>query len=390
MNRQDITYLLELHCEGNMTDAQRRELSLLLQDTPEETLLAVFSELAEKYAATPYAVLPGELQPAVNRILQIDKMVATPVRKMYPWRGRAVAAIVIGLLAAAGGWWWQQTTHTPQHSVAMQDITAGKTGAILTLANGQQVVLDSAGKGLIATQQGTQVVLKGGQLAYEASGTEQGAIAWNVLTTSAGRQFSVVLPDGTKVWLNAASSIRYPARFAGTHREVFVSGEAYFEVAKNEQQPFSVNVQGKMEVKVLGTAFNINSYPDETYLGTTLLDGSIVVTNPAGESPVLLKPGQQAQLTGNQPIALKEQVAIDQVMAWKNGFFDFNNKSLRQVTGQIGRWYDITIVYDKNIRDVALYGKISREVPLSDMLKLLEATGLHFRWEGNRELIIIP
>lgn len=392
MNRQDIIHLLELHCEGTITEVQRRELSGLLQDTPEDTLLAIFSELAEKHAATPYPVSPGELQPAVDRILGIDQgedVTAPLVRKMYPWRRLAIAAAVIGLLALAGGWWWQRQ-QPRQNKVALSDITPGKTGAVLTLANGQQVVLDSAGKGLIATQQGAQVVLHQGQLAYEAAGTDNGETAWNVLTTPAGRQFSVVLPDGTKVWLNAASSIRYPARFEHGHRTVYVMGEAYFEVAKNEAQPFAVIVRDKMRVNVLGTAFNVNSYPEETYSSTTLLQGSVKVTPMAGEGSMPLYPGQQAVLTENKWMERKEKVSIDQVMAWKNGFFDFNDKSLRAVMGQIGRWYDVTIVYDKNIRDVALYGKISRDVPLADMLKLLETTGLHFRLEGNRQLIVMP
>lgn len=401
MNRQDIIDLLEWYCEGTITVEQRRELSRLLQDTPEETLLAVFSELAEKHAATPYPVSPGELQPAVDQILRIDKVdgvaasISDPpmgtasgvVRKMYRWRRWAVAAAVIGLLALAGGWWWQRQL---PHRIALSDITSGKTGAVLTLANGQQVVLDSVGKGVIATQQGTKVVLQQGHLAYEASGADNGETAWNVLTTPAGRQFSIVLPDGTKVWLNAASSIQYPARFKRGNRTVYITGEAYLEVAKNEQQPFTAIIKDKMEIDVLGTAFNVNSYPEETYSSTTLLQGSVRIRKLPGESMLPLYPGQQAIVADHQPMERKENVSIDQVMAWKNGFFDFNNKSLREVMGQIGRWYDVTIVYDKNIRDVALYGKISRDVPLSDMLKLLETTGMHFRLQGNRQLIVMP
>jgi transmembrane sensor len=171
-----------------------------------------------------------------------------------------------------------------------------------------------------------------------------------------------------------------------------VTGEAYFEFAATAQQPFRLIEHDRMNVAVLGTAFNISSYPDDPDIRTTLLEGSVRVHEgkTGNAEGVLLKPGQQAQLAGQEALRVTSNVATDQVIAWKNGFFDFNQKSLRQVTGQIGRWYDVEVVYDKNVRDVELYGKISREVKLSDMLKLLETTGLHFRLEGNRRLLILP
>ncbi|SEW43480.1 FecR family protein [Chitinophaga arvensicola] len=400
MDRQQILYLLELHCEGKLSAVQSRELSALLRDTPEDELLEVLSELTEQQAATPYEITLDALQPAIYRVLQTDKSQEavteeapgsrkTLLRPLLRW---SWAAAVLALIAIAGWWWQQQHRKVNTPVVALNDIAPGRSGAVLTLANGQQLVLDSLRQGVIATQQGTTLLLKEGQLAYEGAGAPEGDVAWNVLTTPAGRQFNIVLPDGTRVWLNAASSIRYPAVFNGREREVTVNGEAYFEVAANAQQPFRVNVNDRMKVAVLGTAFNISSYVDDPDIRATLLTGSVRVNDlKAGNTEgVLLQPGQQAQLDNHAALRVAGNVATDQVIAWKNGFFDFNQKSLRQVAGQIGRWYDVEVVYDKNVRDVELYGKISREVKLSDMLKLLETTGLHFRLEGNRRLLVLP
>ena len=197
------------------------------------------------------------------------------------------------------------------------DIEPGKQGAILTLIDGSKMLLDSLGNGVVTTQNGTKVLLQNGQLVYKTGTSSKTAIGYNTMTTPKGRQFQLVLPDGSKVWLNAASSIRYPTVFTGNERKVEVTGEAYFEVVKIAASPFRVKVNDETEVEVLGTHFNVNSYMNEESINTTLLEGSVSVKNSSGR--LVLQPGQQARVAGNEKIKLFAEVDVEKVMAWKNG-----------------------------------------------------------------------
>ncbi|HWB94440.1 MAG TPA: FecR domain-containing protein [Puia sp.] len=271
---------------------------------------------------------------------------------------------------------------------AKRDIAPGKQGAILTLADGSTMVLDSLGDGVVATQNGTKVTLDNGRLAYSANATPTSttAIAYNTMTTPKGREFQLTLPDGTKVWLDAASSIHYPTAFTGSQREVDVSGEAYFEVAKDNRHPFLVKIDETTRVQVLGTHFNINAYSDEASINTTLLQGSVrVISN--GEKAVL-KPGQQAQTKQNK--ILVTNADTEKVMAWKNGIFDFQDASLEEVMRQLQRWYDIDVVYEKKIPKIEFIGKMGRDLSLSEVLGGLQLSKVHFRLEEGRKLVVLP
>ena len=291
------------------------------------------------------------------------------------------------------------------------EILPGREGAILTLANGLQVVLDSLGNGVIAAQYGSRVVLQNGQLAYDPTGEATGKMMYNTMTTPKGRQFSLVLPDGTKVWLNAASSLRYPTVFPGNERRVEVNGEAYFEVAKESARPFFVIINNKATVQVLGTSFNVNAYEDEASINTTLLEGSVKVAVtpsagmllPAVQSAVLLMPGQQAQIApvsgrsantnrspGRAGIKLIKNADINKVMAWKNGAFNFDGVSLEEMMRQLERWYDIQVVYENGVPDIHFVGEMSRGVTLKGLIKGLEASEVHFRIEEGRRLVVMP
>jgi ferric-dicitrate binding protein FerR (iron transport regulator) len=193
-----------------------------------------------------------------------------------------------------------------------------------------------------------------------------------------------VLADGTKVWLNAASSLRFPAAFAGKERIVELNGEGYFEVAKNASMPFHVRVHD-MDVQVLGTHFNINAYTDETAMRTTLLEGSVQVSQ--GEQTQLLTPGQQAAASQNGQIQLADGVDVEEVMAWKNGMFQFQGADLETILRQAARWYDIDVEYKQRISD-RFSGQISKNVNLSQLLKILELTGkVHFEIEGRKIIV---
>ena len=259
------------------------------------------------------------------------------------------------------------------------DVLPGRDGAILTLANGKQLLLDSLGNGIIATQGNTNVKIQNGQLVYDVL-QSGGEILYNTMTTPKGRQFQLLLPDGSTVWLNAASSITYPTTFTGNERVVKVSGEVYFEVAKNKEKPFIVDVEGKASVHALGTSFNINAYGDEPGIKTTLLEGKVKIvkreTANGKKDSIFLKPEEQAIDIAHSPLTINHSPDIDEVMAWKNGRFEFTGNSIQSVMKQISRWYEVDIVYEGTLPEVNFVGVIARREKLSQVLKMLELTNV--------------
>jgi len=308
------------------------------------------------------------------------------------WFRYAAAVIVI-----AGGtaiWYTNQQNQKDQTKLAVQtkDIGPGGDKAVLTLADGSKIVLDNAHNGNLAQQGNTKIVkLDAGQLAYNTGKAgagllnHTGEMLYNTLTTPRGGQYQIVLPDGTKVWLNAASSIKFPTVFVGATRSVEMTGEAYMEIAKNLKQPFTVRANGT-EIRVLGTSFNINAYLDEETVKTTLIDGAVKVLTDNKEA--LLKPGQQAVVGGLQNIQVQE-ADIDQALAWKNGIFNFNNADIKAMMRQIARWYDVDVQYEGRIPERVFEGKMHRDIPLSSALKILELNKINFRVEGKK-IIVMP
>ena len=320
---------------------------------------------------------------------------AAPVYRMpfiRRWGWAAAAVILLG----GSTYLWLSHEKTPVNSPAsnLAAIAPGREGAILTLADGRQVSLDSMGNGVITHQSGAAVVMSNGKLVYDAAGENSTNIEYNKMTTPKGRQFQVTLPDGTKVWLNAASSIRYPTAFTGKERRVDVTGEVYFEIAKDANKPFFVNINNKGTIEVLGTLFNVNAYDNEKSIHTTLLDGSVRVAVSTTNS-VILKPGQQAsikQAAGmhmpEEKITVVNNPDLEKVMAWKNDLFNFEGADLGEVMRQLERWYNIDVVYENGIPDMKYMGEMSRQIPLADLLVILKKTEVDFRVEG-RTLIVL-
>lgn len=320
------------------------------------------------------AVAPFEVAPVRTKMLLLKRFIA--------------AASVLLLLGMAGYFLLRQEkapTASPSQLTAKQDIGPGSTGAILTLANGEKIVLDSAGNGVLAVQGKTKLINRNGQILYDGEDRENAGMLYNTITTPRGRQYTLMLADGSKVWLNAASSLRYPATFSGEARKVEVTGEAYFEVAHSEV-PFVVNVRG-MEVQVLGTHFNINAYEDEAAIQTTLLEGSVKVSK-SGRSRVL-EPGQQSLVSGDAAIKVQDEVNTDVILAWKNGYFSFDQTDLYAVMRQISRWYDVDVVYEGNIPDRRFGGEISRNTNASQVLQILEESNIHFKII-ERKIVVLP
>lgn len=312
------------------------------------------------------------------------------------WNGarRWMAAAAVILLLSAGIFLLVRKTAGPavvavsEHK--KQDAEPGHDGAILTLADGQQIVLDSVGNGALAMQGNVKIQkLSSGVVKYDNGLEGRKETLYNTLTTPRGRKTSLSLTDGTVVWLNASSSIRYPTVFTGKERLVEVTGEAYFEVAKNSAMPFVVRKAGNDErVEVLGTSFDINVYDDEEAAKTTLLEGSIKVIK--GADGRVLKPGQQAVLgKGGSRMKIVSDVDAEEVMAWKNGRFQFNDADLRTIMRQLMRWYDVDVVYEGDVPVRYFTADVSRNKNLSSVLKILELSKIHFRIEGKK-LIVTP
>ena len=302
------------------------------------------------------------------------------------WRKIAVAASVFLMIGLGTLIFFQKSNLAPTvvASKEINDKKPGKTGAILTLSNGSVIVLDDVGNGLVANQQNTAIIKKNDGIVYTADSNAQ--TVYNTMTTPRARQYNLQLSDGTKVWLNASSSITFPTSFSGKERKVSITGEVYFEVAKDKSRPFMVSVND-MQVNVLGTHFNVNAYEDEKSVNTTLFEGSVLIRKK--NVSVLLKPGQQAEKQKSGTIVVNNNVNLDQIIGWKNGTFFFENASLEMVLRQLSRWYDIDIVFEKGIKPRIFEGEIQRNLQLSQVLKILENSGIHLKIEG-KTLRVMP
>ncbi|MBO9634481.1 MAG: FecR domain-containing protein, partial [Chitinophagaceae bacterium] len=324
--------------------------------------------------------------------LEEEQMKQAPVvhRIHFLRRGFMKYAAAILLLIAVGSVIWITTNKkeekTDQRTATSNtDILPGGNRASLTLADGSVILLDSTTNGTIAQQGNTSIEKLGnGQIRYNSVHGANTTMN-NTMRTPRGGQFQLTLPDGTRVWLNAASSLTYPVAFTGVERKVTVTGEAYFEIARDARRPFLVDIDGKSLVHVLGTSFNVNAYDNEQSINTTLLDGSIQVK--ASTQTVLLKPGQQSMQTGGN-ITIDQHADTDRAIAWKNGKFDFNGLSLPAIMRQLERWYDIDVQFNGPPSKEVFKGRLTRDLTLSQVLDILGNMEVRYRLEG-RTLILL-
>jgi transmembrane sensor len=385
---KEFDELFRKYTEDTMTPEEFRQWRVMLLD---ELNTARLENLLTTLADTDHSAFGQDapLQEMYAHIIQATplKAVDKPPRRLMPrhyawWAAAASLLLLIG----TGIFRWQQQAGK-QQLAAKYDVAPGSSKAVLKLADGSVITLDSIARRQIQLGNATAQQVNG-QLNYAPSSNGETA-GINVLTTPRGGQFQVVLPDGTKVWLNAASSLSYPTAFTGRERLVEVSGEAYFEVAKDAHKPFRVKISKQESyIDVLGTHFNINAYPDEAVIRSTLLEGRIRFS--AAQAVVLL-PGQQAVLAaGTQTPQVVNGVDTSAVMAWRSGLFNFEGQHLREVMRQLARWYNIEVVYDQEVPDVVFGGKIVRNISLTQLLKILTDAGIHFRLEPGGKLIIQP
>ncbi|MFB6454418.1 FecR family protein [Chitinophaga sp. Hz27] len=397
---EQIAALLLRQMEGSLSEEEAAKLQAWLDQ-----------QSADAQGFYTGITTQAEMSGALNKMFQIDEAVAlddvwnrigvavvqteTPVR--YMWKKWLAAAAVLSAIVTTSVLIFShkqnKNPETPMVARYGGDALPGGDKATLQLADGSVIVLDSARNGTLALQGNTHIIKNNaGTISYQAASNTTTTISYNKISTPRGGQFKLVLPDGTKVWLNAASSLRYPAVFAGNDRTVELSGEAYFEVAPDANKQFNVTIavadHAPTKIEVLGTSFNIQAYADEPVHEATLLSGKIRVGH--DDESVLLNPGQQAQLSTRKASITTSTANEEDVLAWKNGLFSLQDATIQEIMRQVSRWYDVEVIYEGDITTQQFIGKIPRNTNLSDVLTILESTGwVHFKLEGDK-LIVRP
>ena len=375
MTTQEFHLLYEKLLSGTITAEEKLKLSAYI-DKMEEDSHPWQDEMGNKEAIEEeiHSLLAQQVQP--KRTISISRVLA-------------VAAAITGLIIIAGGIYKYNQPPIP-HPLARQTVPApvkpGKDRAILTLADGSVITLDSAKNGSLINKNGITIKqIQNGAIAYNAGNADPAT--WSTISTPRGGQYQIVLEDGTKAWLNAASSLRFPTSFRNNERTVEVSGEVYFEIATDASKPFKVNFNGNT-ISVLGTHFNVNAYKDEDNSKVTLLEGAIKVSNKAGQQ--LLKPGMQAQVSDSNSHITTCKANMEAAIAWKNGYFTFDQENIQSIMRKLARWYDISVNYRGDMTGKIFSGTISRFDDISEVLGMISLTGtIHFQIQG-RDLIVMP
>jgi transmembrane sensor len=402
LSREQLEDLYNKYIQNNCTHQECEALINELGASPEdgmneEAISRLFNATWEGLDVFPDKYQLPELS------LPQETTYGAPVIEMYSvkkrWMRMAAAASILLILGAAAYWLVRtRETNLPVTPVAtIKDILPGGNKAVLILGDSSTIILDSAANGQLA-QQGNANIIKqrDGQLIYKSRSIDHSPLAFNTLRTPRGGQYQLVLPDGSKVWLNAASSITYPTAFEGKERKITIDGEAYLEVAHDALKPFIVQANNT-EVVVLGTHFNVHAYSDEPVIRTTLIQGKVKVRKSAidnrqsaedNEQAVVLKPGEQAVIVSHSRLTIDHSPDIEEVLAWKNGLFRFNNADIETVMKQVERWYDVDVVYEGPKPEGHFRGKVPRNVMASEMLKIIEASGVKCKIE-NKKIIIM-
>lgn len=373
MQKDELNDLIKRYLNGTCTDEERRIVEQLYENASDDSLAR---SLGTEQSEILFEKISGRLHGAGEQRSRSSR---------YRWLAAAgiLVFIGVGLLFLHSR---QEVVKSQQTRVAANDLSPGGNKAILTLANGRKIVLNGAARGTLAQQGKVKIIkLNDGELKYNEQDRTASAIGFNTVSTPAGGKYEVVLPDGTHVWLNALSSVKFPSAFTGAERDVTLTGEAYFEVAKNKQMPFKVKV-GDNTVEVLGTHFNIMAYNDESVMKTTLLEGSVKISTPSSSG--MLKPSQQAVVGGSDGLSIKN-IDTEPEVAWKNDLFWFDNTDIQTIMRQLARWYDVDIKYQGDITQ-KFSGTIPRNLTASKVFAVLEQTGkVHFRVQG-KQIIVSP
>lgn len=382
MDEKQAKALLEKYNNGTATPEERQQAE------------TYFFRYLEKRDELPNSETLASRQAEIRASL-LNRITAEDTQrhsKKWRWPRIAVAAS-ISVALSAGSYFILHQTAKPRQIANQQthDIAPGRNQATLTLANGQKIVLSKGLTGRLATQGNMLVSVSAGNAIIYTSSTDtkpaEEPIYYNTVSTVRGQEspYPLILADGTKAWLNAASSITFPTAFNGKERLVKITGEVYFKVAHNPAKPFKVNVNGQT-IEDIGTSFNINSYTDEPATKTTLVEGSIRVSN--SNNSVIIKPGQQASINAGSTSIHIGDADMEEALAWRNGIFVFNHENIRSIMRKVSRWYDVDIEYQDGVSDDWVGGSESRFKNVSEVLRKLELTGqFHFKIEGKKIIV---
>ncbi|MGV8993328.1 MAG: FecR family protein [Flavobacterium sp.] len=389
LQENEFNELISRYISGEITSSEKLKLREMLDG--QEGLEALDPILRDNFAKAENNFASEKqtqqfLDTLNSKITASESASSAKEVKLFNWKNWVAAASLLIAVGVGATYVVNRELPTEPQTVTVvpqiKEISPAVSGAILILSDGSEIVLDSLGNTQIAQQSNTTISNKSGQLVYKSN--KGSSTVYNTLSTPKAQKYSLQLADGTKVWLNASSSIKFPTAFSGGTRQVSITGEAYFEVSPDKKRPFIVDVKG-MQIEVLGTHFNVNSYSDEEVIRTTLLEGSVVINQ--NRKSKKLYPGQQATVNSIGDITLEKNVNLSQIMSWKNGLFYFENSSLQEVMRELSRWYDVEVVYVNGIPDRNFEGEIQRNLKLSEVLRILELNKVKFKVEGRTVLI---
>lgn len=402
-SKDRIAYLLEACISGKATAQEEQEFFEWMQDAEEDSEFRQYVQSIWESKQEEQEIPGVDWNHMYNQVMNKAKIIPFPTdrrRKSGLWPRIAAAAVII---LALGFGVRQLFLHPAPDKIPDKKVSDLKpvsirppdgTRSTLTLANGKVIILESLENGNLSSH-GAKNALKINNETLEFKGDPEAEMEYQTLAVPRGsKPMRLTLADGTAVWLNAASSITFPTVFRGEERSVTMTGEAYFEVTKNPGMPFFVNIGQQGQVEVVGTHFNVNAYANEPVIKTTLLEGSVRFrTNDSRQSKqqeVTLRPNQQSQMNiSSRKIVVENDVETDKVMAWKSGLFNFNDAGVREVMNQLERWYNIDVVFEKEVPSITFFGKMTKNIELDDLLVILEKSKVRFRMEG-RKLIVLP
>lgn len=407
MNIQEARTFVARFAEGNYSKEEHQSFREWMSRTSMdhiESIALEYETLLKRVglAGPPPSLWADQLESRLNSLTK-GKVVAMPVRKRNVVVGWAAAAVLIlgtGIYFMLNKGENATAPASETAGVVEGAILPGTDKAVLRLADGRDVQLNGTSDGLVAEEGGSSIrKINASTLVYEPGATAQGAEVYNTITTPKGGQYQVVLPDQTKIWLNAGSSIRFPVAFTGKERRVAITGEVYFEVAKNPKMPFKAVIaselssggvtKGRGEVEVVGTHFNIMAYPNEPTIQTTLLKGSVKVVS--DKLSKILKPGQQARITdfpvASDQLTVQDIPNAENLVAWKDGFFP--GASVDVMMRQVARWYDVELEFEGKIPDIKFEGQLPRSANIEDVLKILDANGIHTVLDKVKRKIVV-
>jgi len=376
MNTERLRYLYQQYQLGQLTQAESQEWEKAIADLSNDASLLSLLDKDWDLEDFKAPVLMDAEQERIFNYVVAQPQNRRKIRSLWP-RIAAAASIILAIGAGIFFYTNRSKTDAVQTVSHVNDVAPGKQGATLTLANGEKIRLSAASNGELAKQAGVTVSkTANGQLVYEFKPSTQAEIhrgAINTLTTAKGETYQLRLPDGSLVWLNAASSLTYAANLNERgKRRVRLEGEGYFEITKDKTHPFVVESNGQ-EVEVLGTHFNVNAYVDENNVKTTLIEGSVRVTAPS-KGGVMLLPGQQATMGASKEINVQD-IDAQTAVAWKNGEFVFERENIKSIMRKLARWYNVDVIYEGDVEKKALWGSISKYSNVSKVLEMLSGTG---------------